>query len=317
MNQEVNQTTNTNPNPQPAPPARNKSTNKLLIVLLVLSLAGNAYLLFNNNKVAEQNTFLITENSDLNAAKDTLQGQYDAALARLDDLTGKNAELDQMVKDKDGELGKLKSEIKSLLTKKDATVADLKKAQSLIATLRGKVKTYEERIAELETANTELTGNNERLTRTNDSVTTEANNLKRLGSVLHISNIRMEPINLKRNGEKEVETSRARKTDILRVVFDIDENRVAESGMQEIFVVIQGIEGKLLSNAAYGSGVTTDADGNALNYTIVKRVNIEKGQKMTNVSVDWKQDSNYKKGDYNISFYNGGYKIGTGSVQLK
>lgn len=317
MNQEINQSTSTS-NPQPNPqPARPGNYNKLLIGLLALSLVGNGYLLVSKNKVTEQNTFLITENSDVNAAKDTLQGQYDAALARLDELTGKNAELDQMVKDKDGELGKLKTEIKSLLTKKNASVADLKKAQSLIGTLRGKVKTYEERIAELETANTALSGNNTRLTKSNDSVTAEASNLKKLGSVLHISNIKMEPINLKRNGEKEVETSKAKKTDLLRVVFDIDENRVAESGVQEIFVVIQGLEGKLLSNAAYGSGVTTDADGNTLNYTIAKRVNIEKGQKMTNVSVDWKQDSNYKKGDYNISFYNGGYKIGTGSVQLR
>lgn len=316
MNQETNQSTN--PTPQAPPPAnRPKNYSKLLIGLLVLSLAGNIYLFVSKDKVSEQNAFLITENTDINAAKDTLQGQYDAALARLDELTGKNAELDQMVKDKDGELGKLKSEIKSLLSKSNATIADLKKAQSLIATLKGKVKTYEERIAELETANTELTTSNTRLSQEKDSVSAEAENLKKLGSVLHISNIRMEPINQKRNGEKEVETSRARKTDILRVVFDIDENRVVESGTQEIFVVIQGLEGKLLSNAAYGSGVTTDADGNPLNYTIVKRVNLEKGQKMTNVTVDWKQESSYKKGDYNISFYNSGYKIGTGSVELK
>lgn len=319
MNQEINQT-NASQNPQTAAtqtPAKSNNTSKILIGLLVLSLAGNGYLYFSKSKVAEQNSFLITENTDINAAKDTLQGQYDAAIARLDDLTGKNAELDQMVKDKDGELSKLKTEIKSLLSKKNASIADLKKAQALIGTLRGKVKTYEERIAELETANTELTSNNTRLAQVNDSVTAEATTLKKLGSVLHISNIKMEPINQKRNGEVEVTTSKAKRVDILRVVFDIDENRVAESGMQEIFVVIQGLEGQLLSNAAYGSGVTTDADGNALNYTIVKRVNIEKGQKMTNVSVDWKQDSNYKKGDYNISFYNGGYKIGTGSVQLK
>ncbi len=73
----------------------------------------------------------------------------------------------------------------------------------------------------------------------------------------------------------------------------------------------------MLSNAAYGSGTTTDSEGNTMNYTVVKRVNLEKGQRMTNVSVDWKQESNYQKGDYNISFYNGGYKIGSGSVQLR
>lgn len=127
----------------------------------------------------------------------------------------------------------------------------------------------------------------------------------------------MEPINLKHNGEKEVETTKAKHVDLLRIVFDIDENKIVESGTNEIFVVITDPEGKLLSNAAYGSGVSTDADGNSLNYTVVKRVNLEKAQKMTNVSVDWKQDSNYKKGSYAIAFYNAGYKIGSGNVILK
>ncbi|GAA4450507.1 hypothetical protein [Rurimicrobium arvi] len=313
MNQEMNQSTGT-PSAQAAP---KKNYTTLLVVLLAISVIANIWLMYNRKQVVEQNTFLITENTDLNAAKDTLQGQYDAALARLDELTGKNAELDQMVKDKDGEITKLKSDIKSLLTKRNATVSDLKKAQSLIATLNTKVKTYEERIAELEKENTVLTEGNNRLNQQNDSLSGEAENLRKLGSVLHISNIRMEPINLKKNGEKEVATTKAKKVDILRVVFDIDENRVVNDGPAEIYVIIQGVEGKLLSNAAYGSGVTTDADGNALNYTVVKRINLEKGQRMTNVTVDWKQESAYQKGDYNISFYNNGYKIGSGSVQLK
>lgn len=313
MDQEINQSGSTTSATTAAP----KKYNKLLIGLLALSLAGNGYLIVSKNKVTEQNNFLISENTDISEAKDTLQNQYDAALARLDDLTGKNAELDQMVKDKDGELSKLKSEIRALLGKKNATIADLKKAQSLIGTLKGKVKTYEERIAELETANTELTTENTNLSKAKDSVSSEATKLKKLGSVLHISNIKMEPINVKGNGEKEVSTTKAKRVDILRVVFDIDENRIVESGTNEIFVVIEGPEGKLLSNAAYGSGTTTDSEGNTMNYTVVKRVNLEKGQRMTNVSVDWKQESNYQKGDYNISFYNGGYKIGSGSVQLR
>lgn len=313
MDQQLNQSGTATP---PVTPPK-KNYNKLFIGLLAVSLAGNGYLLYSNNKVSDQNTYLINENTNVNTAKDTLQGQFDAALARLDDLTGKNAELDQMVKDKDGELSKLKTEIKTLLNKKNVSIADLKKAQSLISTLNGKVKTYEERIAELETKNTELTTSNTQLTQEKETVTAEKEELKKLGSVLHISNVKMEPINLKGNGEKEVETSKAKRVDIFRVVFDIDENRIIENGTNEIFVVIEGPEGKLLSNAAYGSGVTTDADGNTLNYTVVKRVNLEKGQKMTNVSVDWKQDSNYKKGDYVISFYNGGYKIGTGNVHLR
>lgn len=314
MNQDQNPAAQ---NPQPANNPPKKNFTWLLLTIIAILLIGNIYLFVSKNKVSEQNSFLITENTDINSAKDTLQLQYDAALARLDDLTGKNAELDNMVNQKDGEIGKLKTEIKSLLTKKNATISDLKKAQSLISTLNGKVKTYEERIAELETKNEVLTTSNTRLVSEKDSVTKEADQLKKLGSVLHVSNIKMEPINQKRGGEKEVETSRARKVDILRIVFDIDENRIAESGMKEIFLTITGPDGVLLSNAAYGSGVTTDADGASLNYTLVKRVNLDKGQNLSNVSVDWKQDSNYKKGEYVITFYNSGYNIGSGRVSLR
>lgn len=294
-----------------------KNYNTLLLILLIVSLIGNIFLFLNRNDLTNKNNFLITENSDLSAAKDTLQNQYDAALARLDDLVGKNAELDQMVKDKDGELAKLKSEIKSLLHKKNATISDLKKAQSLIASLNGKVKTYEERISELETKNTELTETNEELNSENKNITEEAARLKKLGSVLHISNIKIDAINQKHNGEKEVSTSKARKADILRISFDIDENRIVEDGLNEIFLIIEDPTGKLLSNAAYGSGVTTDADDQTINYTVVKRVHLEKNQKMPNISVDWKQDEDFKKGDYNIRFYNAGYKVGGGTVHLK
>jgi predicted nuclease with TOPRIM domain len=314
MNQESSQPT---PVSQVSNTPPKKNFTWLLLAIIAVLLVGNIYLFMSKSKVSEQNTFLINENTDISSAKDTLQRQFDAANVRLDELTGKNAALDSMLQQKDGEVGKLKNEIKSLLSKKDASVADLKKAQSLIATLRGKVKTYEDRIAELEGENTKLTTTNKTLNTQKDSVVGAAEQLKKIGSVLHVSNIKMEPIKLKRHGTKEVETTKAKRVDILRIIFDIDENRIAESGSKEIYILITGPDGKLLSNAAYGSGVTTDADGATLNYTLVKKINLEKGQQLSNVGVDWKQDSDYKRGEYSITFYNGGYKIGTGSVTLR
>lgn len=314
MNQETNQGSHTQHNGGKPP---RKNFTWLLLVIIGILLGFNIYLFTRNNKVADENTFLINENTDLTAAKDTLQGQYDAALARLDELVGKNAEMDSMINERDGEIGKLKKEIRTLLSKRNATVSDLKKAQSLIASLNKKVKNYQDRITELEAENSQLSEANTNLTSQRDSVGREAAELKKLGSVLHVSNIKMEPINLKRGGTKEVETSKAKRVDILRIVFDIDENRVAEDGMRDIYVVIKGPDGQLLSNAAYGSGVTTDADGASLNYTLVKQVSLTKNQPVTNVTVDWKQESDYKKGTYSITFYNEGYKIGSGSTTMR
>jgi len=133
---------------------------------------------------------------------------------------------------------------------------------------------------------------------------------------LHASNIRLEPIHLKRGGKKEKETSKARKVDVLRIMFDIDENRIAENGTKELDVRIVDPNGSLLSNAAYGSGTTTASDGSSMNYTIMKQVALETNKPVKDVTVDWHQDSDYKKGQYQIEIYNGGDKIGSGNVTL-
>ena len=135
--------------------------------------------------------------------------------------------------------------------------------------------------------------------------------------MLHASNIRMEAINLRRHGTKESETSKAKRTDLLRIKFDIDENRIAESGSKEILLRITAPDGRLLSNAAYGSGVTTADDGQQLSYTLARQVNLTTNTPVRDVSVDWNQDSDYQRGTYAIEIYNSGFRIGGGSVTLK
>lgn len=196
----------------------------------------------------------------------------------------------------------------------------MKKARELIAKLNTRVSSYESRIAELEGQNQELTTQNSTLNEENTRMTGENTDLSqkvKLGAVLHASNIRLEAINLKRGGKKEVETSKAKRTDMLRVKFDIDENRIAENGGKEIFLKITAPDGRLLSNAAYGSGVTTMDDGQQLSYTLSKNVNLTTNTPVRDVVVDWNQDSDYQRGTYAIELYNGGFRIGGGSVVLK
>src|SRR5690606_6986722 len=135
---------------------------------------------------------------------------------------------------------------------KNATEADLKKARKLIASLDDKTKEYQERIAVLETENTDLSNKNTVLATERDSTVTQNIALKKVGSVLHASNIRMIPVDLRKGGKKESETSKAKRTDLLRITFDIDENRIAESGNKDIYLRITGPDGTVLSNAAYG-----------------------------------------------------------------
>ncbi len=321
MSQEFNRPPQETPmSSQPAPQPPKKSNTWIYIAIIALLLISNIYLLVNRNKVADQRDAFEMQYVSSDSSKRAVEADYNAALVRLDELVSKNNQMDSIISNQDGEIAKLKKQISGILSDKNATAADLAKAKRLITRLNTRVKTYEERIAELESKNMELTTENLQVVQERDSAVAENAGLTekvRLGAVLHASNIRMMPIDVRRGGRKEVETGRANRTDMLRIMFDIDENRLAESGKKEIFLRITGPSGKILSNAAYGSGVTTTADGESINYTLLKPIELQQNKPVKDVVVDWKQESDYVSGNYNIELFYDGFKIGDGSVHLK
>ena len=301
--------------PNNTPPPR-KSTTVYWVVIAVL-LGACIYLYISKDKAEEKAVTTTEQLQTAELTNEAVQKDFDDALRRLDELTSKNMQMDSLIKDKDGEVAKLKSEISGILKNKNATEGDLAKARTLIARLQTTTRDYEERIAQLETENTDLSNKNEVLAHERDSTVTQNIALKKVGSVLHASNIRMAPIDLRKGGKKENTTENAKRVDLMRITFDIDENRIAESGNKDIFLRITGPDGNALSNAAYGSGVTQLSDGSSLNYTLAKQVALTQGQPVSNVTVDWHQGSNYQKGAYRIEIFNEGYRIGAGNVTLK
>ena len=301
--------------PNNTPPPR-KSTTVYWVVIAVL-LGACIYLYISKDKAEEKAVTTTEQLQTAELTNEAVQKDFDDALRRLDELTRKTMQLDSLIKDKDGEVAKLKSEISGILKNKNATEGDLAKARTLIARLQTTTRDYEERLAQLETENTDLSNKNEVLAHERDSTVTQNIALKKVGSVLHASNIRMAPIDLRKGGKKENTTEKAKRVDLMRITFDIDENRIAESGNKDIFLRITGPDGNALSNAAYGSGVTQLSDGSSLNYTLAKQVALTQGQPVSNVTVDWHQGSNYQKGAYRIEIFNEGYRIGAGNVTLK
>ncbi len=297
---------------------KNNSIIYWVIILILLSACVFLYLSRNNmakEKQTDEITFQKTKDSlttDLNA----LQTDFNAASAKIDQLVSQNSKLDSALQGKNSEMAKLRNDIKAILSKSNATKEELKRAGDMIAALKDKSKQYEERIAELEKENEVLTGKNEVLTKERDSTVGKNIALKKIGSVLHASNIRMEPIHKRRNG-KEKETTKAKKVDILRILFDIDENRIAESGNKAIYIRMIAPDGTIMGNPANISGMMTIATGGKLGYSMVKEVALTQNEKIKDVAIDWNQDGDYKKGQYTIEVYNEGFKIGSGNVTLK
>lgn len=320
MSQETNEANlSYNPNSEPE---RNPNRNSSLIYIgiIIALLAACIYLYVSRTNAVQRSDATADTLSAVITERDDIQAEFDAALTRLDLLTSRNAQMDSIISARNSDVQRLRSEIQGILNDKKATTADLTRARAMIALLNTQLRAYEERIAVLEKENEQLANLNKTVTEERDSTVTKNIALAqkvRLGAVLHASNIRLQPIDLRRGGRKERETSRARRVDVLRVSFDIDENRIAESGVKELYLRVIAPDGSLLSNAAYGSGVTETYDGQTLNYTMAKQIDLRGGEAVRNVVVDWHQDSDYGKGSYRIEIFHDGYKIGMGSITLR
>lgn len=297
-----------------------KNSSIIYWVIILVLLAGCLYLFMSKNDMEKKmKADSVTAQQTIDSVKTdraSLQTDFDAASAKIDQLVSQNSRLDSALQGDKTAMAKLQAQIKTILSNKNATQAELNRAREMITSLTDKTRQYETRIAELEQQNTQLTGENKVLTKERDSTVEKNIALKKAGSVLHASNIRMDAIHKKRNG-KEKETSKAKKVDVLRITFDIDENRIAESGSKQIFLRIVSPDGNVLSSPSNASGTMTTSTGSQISYSVLKNVVLTQNMPVKDIMIDWNQDGNYPKGTYNIEVYNEGFKVGSGSVTLK
>jgi len=302
-----------------------KDYRGLIIGLLVIGLLGTwGYLLYNTNKqqeVIQTNQQQIAKVSD---EKSDLQKNFDATLVRLDSISGNNNELQGKLASRNSEISKMKVEIRSILNKKNATAAELARAQTLINELNVKLNNLEEEVAKLtqenQTLNTEkvtLTHEKEQLSTDLQTTATAKQELEKkvdVASTLNASNIAITPINERKNGKEKV-TATAKRVDKLLISFDVD-NRIAQSGQTDVFVCITSPDGKAVSVPALGSGTFTTREEGDKVFTSKVPVDIEAGKRKP-VQFPWKQNSDFQRGNYKIEIYHNGFKIGESVKELK
>src|ERR1700760_3373286 len=309
--------------PQNQPPK--KDYKNLVIGLLAAGFLGTwGYLLWNNNKQEQVQTQQQTQIAKVTDEKGQLQKNFDDALVRLDSLTGTNNKLSATVNERDGQVAKLKGQIRGLLSKQHLTEAEKKKAEDLIKELNDKVSSLEQQVAQLTQDNqqltadkTQMTADKEKLTSDLSTTTTAKQDLEKkvdVASTLNASNISITPMHERKDG-KDKETTTARKVNKLVIGFDVS-NRIAQTGQTDVYVCITGPDGKPVSVPALGSGTFSSRDEGDKVYTAKVPVDFEAG-KSKSVQFAWKQNSEFQKGAYKIEIYHNGFKIGEGTRELK
>ncbi|MGZ3844620.1 MAG: hypothetical protein ACXVBH_01110 [Flavisolibacter sp.] len=303
----------------------NNTTKNIIIGVLAVALLGTwAYFLYSKNesdKTIQEKSVAVTQAM---TAKDSAQALYSLTLQRLDALTGENNTLKNQANDNNSQISKLKAEITSILSKKNASDAEVRRAKALIAQLN-------QTIANLEAENARLTGENQVLASNNTQLTQEKQVLQTnlqtttsekdelaqtvdVASTFTASNIQITPLKEKRNG-KEKETPTAKRVDKLVVSFDV-ENRVARSGPADIYVIVTGPDGKVVSTdpSTTTPTLSTRNDGDKA-YTFKTTIQYEQGTRKP-VEVPLRQE-HFQTGDYKIEVYQNGFKIAEGIRSLK
>ena len=313
---------------QVTPEKQPQRDNRNLIygVLLAALLGTWGYIIYDKSKSSEKIDQLQTQYINVDSNRNEVQQLYNSSLQRLDSLTGTNQQLTEKLESQEDErtkeIDRLKGEIKSILSKKNATAAELATAKLKINELNTSISSYVAEIAQLKGENQQLVVRNEQITtekqvveKNLEATETAKKQLEDLGSTLHASGISVIPINEKSSG-KERETNTAKRVDKLRIVFNVDENRIASTGEKEIYVCMYGPDGQPISIPAYGSGSFNTRDEGQKFFTNKINVAYEQGKKSA-VSFDWRQDQSFVAGDYKVEVYHNGFKIGESITKLK
>jgi len=307
---------------QQLPPKNYKNVIIGILAFAFLSTAG--YLLIDKNKTKQVVEHQQTQIAQVTDEKSDIQKSFDESLVRLDSMSGVNKDLNNKLIEKNKEIVKTKTEIRSILNKKNTTAAELSRAKELIDSLNSQILDMKQEITRLTQDNQDLTREKtvliqekEKLNQDLTTVTEIKEDLTKkveIGSTLNASNISITPVNIKKN-EKEKITTTAKRVDKLMISFDVN-NRIAESGVTDIYVLVTGPDGKLISAETLGSGTFTTREEGDKQYTTKLPVEWQTSTKKT-VEFSFTPGTDFAQGKYSIQIYQNGFMIGEGTRELR
>ena len=282
----------------------------------------------------------LKKEEDLNAQLDQ---QYKDAVAQLEEMKGKNTELNSLIDQQKAELTTQKDKIVGLINVKK----DLTGARNEMSRMKATVQGYVDQIALLEQDKKNLTENVATLTteksKLQEDFTKERADKEmvmtaktaveqekakieeekavlakktEIGSVVRITNIATIGYAVSEKG-KEKEKTHAKNIDRLKWCFDALENRVIEGGDETFYVRVIDPTGVAIATTSGGGGVLKLNDGREVQYTTTTKANFKND--MQNICMTWdsKGNATLAKGKYLIEVYNKGYLAGKSSFDLK
>ena len=288
-------------------------------LLLLLSLVTNGVLVYQVNQekkiVIQKEEIIKTVYVERDNVKtDLLQLKTD-----FENLHTSNKKLQAEIDEKKAQIEELLKEAEK--HKGDAyTIARLKKET---ATLREIMQGYVHTIDSLNTLNKKLMVEKNEVIKKLDEEKNKSQQLNKekeslqstvdKASLLSCYAITAQGIDFKKGGKKQLITSKAKKTDAIRVSYSLGENKIAKAGSKEVYVRIMTPDGKEMAKN-YDDSYKFKFDGSVGYYA--GKTSIDYANKEIGVTTLCEGDSPFVPGKYVIEITCDGAIVGQGSLTL-
>ncbi len=200
--------------------------------------------------------------------------------------------------------------------KTERTISD--QLVDITKTLQTQNDTLEIQVEQLEIEKEEIAANAEQLelekqTLLKDNIILSEKVNK--AAILNTTNISAVGVRFKNNGKEKI-TKDYRKAEKIKICYDVLENPIAKSGIQELLIRITHPEGFTLSLAESGSGRFTNAYDIEMQYTTTADIDY-KNDEVQSYCTYWAYDNELSPGVYKAEIFHLGYMVGQTTFELK
>jgi len=297
----------------------NKSNRKYIMIIIFLSIAccvlGVLLWLEKQNVVQEivEKTVYIEKTSSLETELTDLKQSFEGLKTDDDSI---QQQLNEKVKQIE------QMQIEAAKHKDDAyVIAKLKKETE---TLRKIMKGFVVTIDSLNTLNQTLIVEKAKISSDLNSEKKRTKQLNKdkedlkgvieLASVLKATAFKITGVRYKSGGKKEVETTKAKKSEKVRIGFTLGENKVAKPGDRLLYLRVLTPDGKELSEIQDESGMFTFGDSKGF---YAAKQNITYGNQEYIVTMYCSSKDGFVPGQYIAEVYSDGLQIGTSTFTLE
>ena len=289
----------------------NKKIVLPLVAVIVLLVAGVAYLAFNLDKQKKANQEM-QELADLD--KKEMENEYEQFARQYSEMKTQ-INNDSIIAQLTQEQLKTEQLLKELKTVKASDAREIARLKKELATCRAVIRSYILEIDSLNRLNQNLTAENTRMKGQYAEATKQIEGLNADKQTLSekvaiAAQLDATGINLVAKNKRGKATDKMSKCKTLQVNFSIAKNVTASNGMKSIYVRITTPSGSVLTQ-----GGTFSYENRTLKYSMRKEVEYTGNE--TPVTLYWNVNEALSGGTYNVSIFADGHMIGARNFTIK